>query len=274
MTPAMRAAVEVAAHYGLVTSEPVLVQETNNTVLWLDPEPVIAKVATRPDAASDLQLEYAVAVELVSVGAEIAAPLRGTSPTVHGTTGYVVSLWERIPGAPRIEVSAAELADSLSRLHAALACTRVRLPSFRSSLARARAALDDDAFMAALPTDQRGFMRRVFDVGLDGLDQRSFGERRLHGEPHDGNRLSTEAGLRWIDFESCCVGPIEWDLAFQPPELDQHFADVDAELLTLLRQLNAARVATWCWGNARLPEMRRHGELHLARLHASAGEGL
>jgi len=269
----MRAAVESAKQIGLAVCDPVLVQETNNTVVWLYPEPVIAKVATRPDAADDLRLEHAVAAELMSVDAEIAAPLPGTIPTVHETTGYTVTLWERLVGEHRVPVTEAELAGSLVRLHAALARTHVAVPSFRLSLSRARTALDDDTFMVALPTDDRRFLRRVYDAGLCELDQCGFEERRLHGEPHDANRLSTVAGIRWIDFESCCVGPLEWDLAFQPPTLDSYFGDVDRELLALLRRLNGARVATWCWGQVGFAEMRRHGERHLAILRALAGDG-
>jgi len=161
MTPAMRAAVESGRDIGLTISDPVLVQETNNTVVWLYPEPVIAKVATRREAAEDLQLEHAVAVELVGLDAEIAAPLRGAIPTVHETTGYVVTLWERLVEEPQVQVPEAELAGSLIR---------------------------------------------------------------LHGEPHDGNRISTAAGIRWIDFESCCVGPLEWDLASYHPSWIRTFA--------------------------------------------------
>jgi len=269
----MRAAVESGRDIGLTISDPVLVQETNNTVVWLYPEPVIAKVATRREAAEDLQLEHAIAVELVGLDAEIAAPLRGSIPTVHETTGYVVTLWERLVEEPQVQVSEAELAGSLIRLHAALAHTLAVVPSFRLSLWRARTALDDDTFMVALPTDDRRFLRRVYDAGLCELDQCGFEERRLHGEPHDANRLSTVAGIRWIDFESCCVGPLEWDLAFQPPTLDSYFGDVDRELLALLRRLTGARVATWCWGQVGFAEMRRHGERHLAILRALAGDG-
>jgi hypothetical protein len=50
MTPAASAAVEVAMDVGLDVREPPLLHETNNTVLSLQPEAVVAKVATRPDA--------------------------------------------------------------------------------------------------------------------------------------------------------------------------------------------------------------------------------
>jgi hypothetical protein len=44
---------------------------------------------------------------------------------------------------------------------------------------------------------------------------------------------------------------------------------VDGELLALLRRLNSARVATWCFANAHLPDLRRHGEIHLELLRAT-----
>lgn len=37
MKPAFHAAVDVAEGLGLIVGEPALIQETNNTVLWLQP---------------------------------------------------------------------------------------------------------------------------------------------------------------------------------------------------------------------------------------------
>jgi len=248
----------------------LVVQETNNTVVWLRPEPVIAKVAVRADSRSDACLEHAVASELAALGAETASPMLATTPVSHPQTGFVVTLWERFEGLDRREVPSEQLAGSLRRLHDALAATRVALPSFRQSITRARTALDNDTALAALGRDDRGFLRDVFDDGLVALDNARFDERRLHGEPHDGNRIATNEGLRWIDFESCCIGPLEWDLAFQSGDVDRLFPQIDANLLALLRRLNSARVATWCCGQARFPGMRHHGELHLALLHRPA----
>ena len=122
------------------------------------------------------------------------------------------------------------------------------------------------AVMAAMLPADRAFLREVSDEGLSVVAGADTPEHRLHGEPHDGNRLVTPAGLRWIDFESCCVGPLEWDLAFQPREVDADLIDIDHGLLALLRRLNSARVATWCLAQSRFPGMRRHGEIHLASL--------
>jgi Ser/Thr protein kinase RdoA (MazF antagonist) len=265
----MLAAVEVGAAYGVGAAAPALLQETNNTVVWLRPFPVIAKVATRADSKLDVRLEHAVGSELAALGADIATPLPGAEPVEHPSTGFVVTLWERLERV-NAEVPGRSLSRSLAALHTALAKTCTKLPSFRAELMRARVALDDDTFMAALAPRDRTFLRSVYDAGLADLDGRDLDRQRLHGEPHDGNRVLTAHGVRWIDLESCCVGPLEWDLAFQSAEVVAAFPDVDGDLLRRLSRLNSARVATWCWGTARFPEMRWHGEFHLQALRAAS----
>lgn len=269
MNLGVRAAVDIGGRFGLVVEEPVLLQETNNTVVWLRPEAVVAKVATRADAQADLRLEHAVAAELAAVGAEIAAPLPDALPTTHEESGFVVTLWEKVDGISRSEVAPADLARSLRRLHAALAQTQLQLPHFLAGLKRARRALDDDSFLSALEPADRLLLRDLCDQGLADLEARTFEQVRLHGEPHEGNRVVTADGIRWLDFESCCIGPLEWDLASQSPEVVPFYDGVDTDLLRLLRLLNSVRIATWCWGQARFPAMRRHGESQLAMLRNS-----
>lgn len=263
----MLAAVEVGTAQGIDASDPVLLQETNNVVVWLRPSTVVAKVATRADAKLDLRLEHAVATELAALGADIAYPLQEAQPVEDRWSGFVVTLWERLD---RITADASDrtLSMSLAALHGALAKTLTALPSFRTELARARRALDDDDFMAALAPQHRAFLRCVYDASLEEIDGLALDRQRLHGEPHDGNRILTAHGLRWIDFESCCVGPLEWDLAYQSDEVVSTFPAVDLGLLRRLRHLNRARIATWCWGMARFPEMRWHGQVHLDALRA------
>jgi hypothetical protein len=273
MTSAVKAATEVARHFGIISTDPLLLQETNNTVVWLRPEPVVAKVAVRAHSQVDLRLEYAVAAELAALDAAIARPMPATPPVTHAGTGFVVTFWERIEGPDRTDVPAPELAGSLRSLHTALNRTEVALPPFSAMLVKAREVLDNDAVMAALPLEDRTFLRDVYDRGLIALEGVRFDGRRLHGEPHNGNRIETSTGLRWIDFESCCCGPLEWDLAFQPPEVVRLFPEADGGLLALLRRLNSARVATWCWAGARHPEMRHHGAQHISLLRHGPAAG-
>jgi hypothetical protein len=66
------AAVRVGSHQVFVTDSPILVQETNNTVVWLRPHAVIAKVGTRPHSNVALALEHRVATALAEESAPTA----------------------------------------------------------------------------------------------------------------------------------------------------------------------------------------------------------
>jgi hypothetical protein len=263
MQSGCRAAVEVFEELGHRSDAPEVIQETHNTVVWLRPHPVIAKVATRRDDAVDLVREHRVVSALDRLGAGVAPPAPGVAPIRHSPSGYVVTFWRRLDHDPHADAPAALVGDSLADLHVALSRCEVELPSFRAGLQRARRALSNDGLMRALDAPDRAFLRSAFDSLMAELDRRHFATQNLHGEPHDGNRLLTPDGLRWIDFEAACRGPLEWDLAFISDDACAAFAHADLELLALLRTLNRARVATWCWLRAQFPEMRWHGQHHL-----------
>jgi hypothetical protein len=263
MRSGVQAAIDVAHQLGLHVDGPVLIQETNNTVVWLRPNPIIAKVGTHADSADRLILEHRVASALTAVGAPTASPLSDVPPMRDNESGFVVTLWERLTKDSNRVVSGEQVGRSLGLVHEAMTRITVELPSVRICLERTRTALFDDARMAALATEDRDFLRHAFAELMLRLDDHTFTEQGLHGEPHDGNLLTTPEGLRWIDFEDACRGPLEWDLAFLTDEGRSVFKNIDRPLLELLTTLNSARVATWCWVQARFPEMRTHGEHHL-----------
>jgi hypothetical protein len=258
----------VAARHGYETDDPVVFQESNNTVVWLRPHAIVAKVGKWHDSVDALTREHAVAVALAGRGASIAPPLAGVEPTLDPPTGFLVTLWSRLDHDPEREVAPTDMGASLRRLHEDLALYEGDLPSFQQvSLDRARAALGVDELMAALPTDDRSMLRFAFDRLRAEVKAHGYVEQPLHGEPHRGNLLVTPTGLRWIDLEDVSVGPLEWDLAFLPEEAVSQFPMVDPELLGLLRTLKSACVATWCWLLAdEFDEMRRHGEYHLEQV--------
>lgn len=260
------AACRVGATHGYVTEDPVVLQETNNTVVWLRPHAVIAKVGKWRHSADALIREHAVASALAADNAPIAAPVPGAQPTPDEETGFIVTLWQRLLHDPERVVTPSDVGESLRELHQSLAGYTGGLPSFDVSLGLARAALADDRLMAALPTDDRAMLRAAFDRLRQEVAKHGYGEQPLHGEAHRGNLLATPIGLRWIDLEGACIGPLEWDLAFLPEEAVAAFRVVDSKLLGLLRALNSARVATWSWVRAEFPEMRRHGEYHLGQV--------
>jgi hypothetical protein len=263
---AVAAARRVAASSGYASLSPVVLQETNNTIVWLRPHGVIAKVGKWAHSPESLGREHRVATQLAAEGAPVAAPVADISPAVDDETGFVVTMWDQLDHDPHRDVGAADLGRSLRDLHEGLSRITESLPSFQRSFDLARPVLHDDTAMAPLPLADRSLLRDAFDGLVAEVVQRRWSERPLHGEAHDGNVLITPAGLRWVDFESVCIGPIEWDLAFLPPAAAAASSDVDAELLATLRTLNSARVATWCYARWEFEELRWHGRHHLEQV--------
>jgi Ser/Thr protein kinase RdoA (MazF antagonist) len=253
VNPAISAAVEVARQFGINGDKPQLIQETNHTVVWLRPCAVIAKVGTRRDAEESLMREFEVATDLASRSAPVARPFTGSIPTRHDQTEYFVTVWQRLERDMGAEVLELEIGDSLKRVHTDLEQCSVSLPSFTVSIFKARDALFDDARMSAMPRVDRDFLRRSFNRVLEHLDDYEVRQQPLHGEPHAGNYITTRDGIRWLDFENACLGPLEWGLAFLSDEAREAFSDFDDDLVRVLRSLISVCVATWCGSRRAFP---------------------
>jgi hypothetical protein len=70
-------------------------------------------------------------------------------------------------------------------------------------------------------------------------------EQLLHGEPHRGNVLNTKSGPLFIDLETACRGPVEFDLAHVSREVSECYAGIDRALLDECRVLVLAMDAAW-----------------------------
>jgi thiamine kinase-like enzyme len=102
------------------------------------------------------------------------------------------------------------------------------------------------------------------------IGDRGAREQVLHGEPHPGNLLRTTRGLLFVDLETCCRGPVEFDLAHAPDEVGEHYRAVDQHLLGLCRVLVEAMIATWRWDREdQFPDGRRLAHQWLDRLRAT-----
>ncbi|UUN25231.1 phosphotransferase [Streptomyces sp. FIT100] len=95
-------------------------------------------------------------------------------------------------------------------------------------------------------------------------------QQLLHGEPHPGNLLTTKNGLLFIDLETCCRGPVEFDLAHAPEEVGAHYPGVDQDLLRACRILVLAMITTWRWDRGdQYPNGRRLGAEWLGQIRAA-----
>jgi thiamine kinase-like enzyme len=103
------------------------------------------------------------------------------------------------------------------------------------------------------------------------IGERGGAEQLLHGEPHPGNLLTTKNGLLFIDLETCCRGPVEFDLAHAPKEVSEHYLGVKQDLLGECRILVLAMITTWRWDRGdQLPNGRQLGTEWLSQIRTAA----
>jgi hypothetical protein len=234
---AVAAATSVAAELGLPAGHASVLHNSNKLALRLLPCDVMARVA--PAGPELARFEIELARRLAGAGAPVAALEPRVKPRGYQRDGFEVTLWTYYETVtPRF--SAAGYAQALQRLHTCMRTIDVPTPHFTDRVADVpghivtTAALDD-ADRRLLGTRLRDLRRAVQDRGAP--------EQLLHGEPHPGNVLSTRAGPVFIDLETCCRGPVEFDLAHVPTAVSQHYSGADQALLDDCRGLVLAVVA-------------------------------
>ena len=151
-------------------------------------------------------------------------------PRVYERDGFLVTLWTYYEPVTSREVSPAGYADALERLHAGMRKLDVPTPHFTERVESAQqlvASRDRTPALADADRELLGDTLRSLRQVIGGRG----GEQLLHGEPHPGNVLTTKHGLLFIDLETCCRGPVEFDLAHAPEEVSEHYPGVNQDLL-------------------------------------------
>ncbi|AKZ60130.1 putative antibiotic resistance protein [Streptomyces ambofaciens ATCC 23877] len=265
---AVAAARDTASSLGLEADDAVVLHDSNKLTLRLLPSDVLARVA--PVAQQVARFEVDLALRLAEAGCPVAALDPRVEPRVHERDGFVVTLWTHYePVTPR-EMPPADYAGALGRLHAGMRRLDVPTPHFTDRVEQARRLLTDRDRTPALADADRELLTRTLS-GLSRVAGESGGrEQLLHGEPHPGNLLATEHGPLFIDFETCCRGPVEFDLAHAPDEVGEHYPGADQELLRTCRLLVLAMITTWRWDrDDRFPDGHRLGTEWLGRIRAA-----
>jgi aminoglycoside phosphotransferase (APT) family kinase protein len=267
---AVAAAMSIASSAGLTVNDAVVLQDSNKLTVRLLPGDALARVA--PVEHQVAQFEIEIAQRLAESGSPVAALEPRVDPRVYERDGFAVTLWTYYEAATPPEVSPADYASALQRLHAGLRTVDIPAPHFTDRVEEAQQLVASrdrtpalaDADRELLGDTLRG-LRRV--IGGHGA-----AEQLLHGEPHPGNLLATKNGPLFIDLETCCRGPVEFDLAHAPEEVSERYPDVDQELLRACRTLVLAMVTTWRWDrDDQLPDGHRLGTEWLGQIRAALG---
>ncbi len=257
----------IASSLGLAVDDAIVLQDSNKLTLRLLPCDVLARVA--PVEHQVAQFEIEIAQRLAESGSPVAALEPRVDPRVYERDGFAVTLWTYYePGAPR-EVSPADYASALGRLHAGMRKLDVPAPHFTDRVEQAQqlvASRDRTPALADADRELLGGTLRSLRRAIGG----GAAEQLLHGEPHPGNLLATKNGLLFIDLETCCRGPVEFDLAHAPEEVSEHYPGVNQDLLRECRTLVLAMITTWRWDrDDQLPNGRQLGTEWLSQIRAA-----
>jgi len=264
---AVGAATEVASGLGLAVADASVLQNSNKLALRLLPCDVLARVAFAGFEVFETELE--IARRLAEVDGPVAILERRVEPRAYERHGFMVTLWtyyEQV-GA---EVSPADYAQALERLHAGMATVDAAVPHFSDRVAEAQQLVASPNRTPGLEDSDRKLLSRTLRSQRRGISERSAAvEQLLHGEPHAGNLLNTASALLFIDLETCCRGPAEFDLAHVPEAVSECSAGADRELLRACRLLVLAMVAAWRSDRGdQFPNGKRAGQELLGALRA------
>lgn len=254
---AIAAARSVAASLHLAANDVDVLNNSNKLTVRLLPAGLVARIG--PAAEQGAAFEFDIAQRLADAGCPVAAPDPRVEPRVHECDGFEITLWTYYPPGTEYDLAPPEYADALERLHAGMRTVDVSSPHVTDRVGSARRLLADRERTPALPDQDRSLLESTLQrLGSDVA--RRGREQLLHGEPHPGNVLSTSSGPVVIDFETCCRGPVEFDLAHAPGDVARHYPGADLDLVEDCRTLMLAMVTTWRWDrDDQLPGGRRLG---------------
>jgi Ser/Thr protein kinase RdoA (MazF antagonist) len=258
-----------ASALGLRADDAVVLHDSNRLTLRLMPCDVVARIVPMAYQAS-AEFEVEVARRLAETDSPVAALEPRVEPRVYVRDGFVINMWTYFEPVSPPEMAPAEYAHALERLHSGMRQIDVTTPHFTDRVAEAQRLVGNRDHTPALADADRDLLSNTLRSLRRAIDDRGAAEQLLHGEPHPGNLLKTKNGLLFIDFETCCRGPVEFDIAHMPEAVSEHYPGADQGLLRECRILMLAMVASWRWDrDDQFPNGRRMGIELLSQIRAA-----
>ena len=276
---AVAACTAVAAAFDLRVDDAVVLNDSNRLAVRLRPCDVLARVAPRA-RQKGAEFEVEVARRLAETVAPLATLDPRVEPRVYEQDDFAVTLWTYYePVAPR-DIAPLEYASALERLHAGMRQAELTgdwLPHFMDRVDEAQRLVDDPTNNPEIAGADRELLCTTLRTMRRAIVDRGASEQLLHGEPHPGNVLRTRGGLQFVDLETCCRGPIEFDIAHAtisasgpPVEVGAHYAGADQALVRECWVLMLAMVTAWrCEPGDDLPNGRAMARDWIRQLRAT-----
>ena len=258
-----------ASALGLRVDDAIVVHNSNRIAVRLTPCDVLARVAPVAHQAG-AEFEVEVGRRLAEAGSPVEALEPRVEPRVYVRDGFAVTLWTYYESVSSRDVPPAEYAEALERHHACMRQIDLTAPHFTDRVAEAQWLVGNRAHTPGLDKTGRKLLGDTLRSLRRAIVDRGAPEQLLHGEPHPGNLLNTKNGLLFIDLETCCRGPVEFDIAHAPEEVSEHYPAVNDELIRECRILMLAMITAWRWDrHDQLPDGRHWGIEGLKRIRAA-----
>lgn len=274
LSRAVAAALATASTLGLKADDAVVLHNSNRIAVRLLPCDTVARVAPMPD-----QHGAAIEVEVARLLGETDSPVASldprVEPRVYVRDGFAVTLWTYYEPLPPPDIAPREYAGALDRLHTGLRQIDLAAPHFTDRVAEAQGLVESPADSPELSAGDRELLSNTLRSLKQAIVRRGAPEQLLHGEPHPGNLLRTKSGLFFIDWQTCCRGPVEFDIAHcarispdaswyigaeMPGAVAEYYPGADPELVRTCWVLVLAMVAAWRWDRRdQFPDGRRMG---------------
>lgn len=237
-----------ASELGLDVEDAEVIQNANRLAVRLMPCDVLVRVAIpvrRNHEGAAFEVEMARRLEEADCPVGFLEPR--VEPVVHLRDGFVITYWRYYEPLSSLATgtTSAEYATALGRLHAGMRQLDVPAPHFTDRVEEALGVVRDRWRSPELMDADRELLTHSLGSLSHAVVDRHPEEQLLHGEPHAGNLLRTTSGMRFIDLETCCYGPVEFDIAHAPVEVGDQYAHADPLLLRDCRILTVAMVAAW-----------------------------
>lgn len=262
---AIAAATSIATGLGLQVDEAVVLHNSNKLALRLAPCGVVARIF--PPVPDGGRFEIDLARRLADAGCPIGVPDPRVPTEVYERDGFMITYWTYYPTVDPDEPPADAYAAAIAQLHAGMRTVNFDTPHFTDRIESAQQLVTDRDQTPELGDDDREMLEETLRTMRKTVTASDSPDQLLHGEPHPGNLLRTADGPVFIDLETCCRGPVEFDLAHAPEGVGELYPGVDLELLRQCRVLMLAIITMWRWDrHDEFPDGRRVGIEWTARV--------
>jgi hypothetical protein len=253
----------------LRVDDAVVLHASNRLAVRLLPCDVLARIAPVAHHAG-AAFEVEVAHRLAETKSPVAELEPRAEPRVYLRDGFAVTLWSYYEPVPPRDIAPSDYARALERLHAGMRQIDVAAPHFTDRVQEAQWLVGNRVHTPELADADRELLSETLSTLRHRISDRGADEQLLHGEPHPGNVLRTKKGLLFVDLETCCRGPVEFDIAHAPEEVSMHYPTANQDLLRECRTLMLAMIATWRWDrDDQLPNGRQLGAEWLGQIRAA-----